>query len=157
MEKILLIDPPWSRIFGEKEFHCPLGLCYIAGVLEREGFNVSVYDADLEVGIELPALRLQRDRIAKYNEYLHILRNLEHPLWKEMRTVIAQQSPDIVGISVTTNRYGSALNASKIIKDFDSDITIVFGGVHPTILPEESIKNENVDIVVRGEGEYCRS
>ena len=151
----MLINPPWSRIFGEEEeFHCPLGLCYIAGILEKHGFNVSIYNADFKTGIEFPPYKWQRSRAMKYNEYLHILRDFNHSLWKEIGAVISKQSPDIVGISITTNKYGSALNVSKWVKDFDPNIPVVFGGVHPTVLPEESLKNKNVDIVVRGEGEY---
>ena len=30
---------------------------------------------------------------------------------------------------------------------------IVWGGVHPTLLPEQTASNEYVDVVVRGEGE----
>lgn len=34
-------------------------------------------------------------------------------------------------------------------------IPIVFGGIHPTCVPEEVIKNDFVDFVIRGEGEYA--
>jgi magnesium-protoporphyrin IX monomethyl ester (oxidative) cyclase len=89
-----------------------------------------------------------------YNEYLKILNDKGHPLWKEIEMKIAQQSPDLVGISVLTPAYGAALNVAELVKGLDRDIPVVFGGVHPTVLPEESIKSENVNIVVRGEGEY---
>ena len=67
---------------------------------------------------------------------------------------ILQQSPDLAGISVLTSAYGSALRVADIVKKVDRDIPVVFGGVHPTTLTEETVKNENVDIIVRGEGEY---
>ena len=37
--------------------------------------------------------------------------------------------------------------------------SLVWGGVHPTLLPEQTVANEFVDIVVRGEGEQtlCES
>jgi radical SAM superfamily enzyme YgiQ (UPF0313 family) len=34
-----------------------------------------------------------------------------------------------------------------------SDVPVVWGGVHPTLLPEQTLKNPLVDIVVEGEGE----
>jgi len=154
MNKILLINPPWNRLFGESALIFPLGLSYIAGVLEEHGFDVSVYNADFVAGRGRPLGRWYRSRATKYNDYLHILNDINHPLWQEIEAVISQQSPDIVGISVTTPKYGSALNVGKLVKKIDPDIPVVFGGVHPTTLPEETLKNKEVDIVVRGEGEY---
>lgn len=155
MTKVLLINPPWNRIFGERIFRSPLGLSYIAGVLEEDGFDASVYNADFQVSKGLPIIdKWFSGKTAKYDEYLRILKDLDHPLWEEIGTVISQQSPDIVGISVITQKYGSALNVGKLVKRLDPDIPVVFGGVHPTVLPEETLKNKEVDIVVRGEGEY---
>jgi len=151
IKKVLLISPPWYRIFGGSSFASPLGLCYIAAVLEEHGYDVVIYNADFKNNLELIS---DREITARYDEYLRILKNINHPLWKEIQRVISYQSPDIVGISVTTAKYGSALNISHLVKIFDPKIPVVWGGVHPTILPEETIKNKDVDIVVRGEGEY---
>ncbi len=154
MRKILLINPPWNRIFGEKVFIFPLGLSYTAGVLEEHGFDVSVYNADFKTSKGLPIDRWFRGKATNYDDYLRILKDLDQPVWQEIETVISRQSPDVVGISVITPKYGSALNVGELVKRFDPDIPVVFGGVHPTVLPEETLKNEVVDFVVRGEGEY---
>lgn len=152
MTKILLIYPPWYRFFKGELNAYPIGLCYIAGVLEKHGFdNTYVYNADYQDGGRFVS---QTEMSKLYDEYLNILKNIDHPIWKEIERKITAQKPDIVGISVMTGKLGSALNIAKIIKDFDRDIPVVFGGPHPTILPEETLKNEAVDIVVRGEGEY---
>jgi anaerobic magnesium-protoporphyrin IX monomethyl ester cyclase len=152
IKKVLLINPPWYRIFGQSSNRSPLGLCYIASVLEKEGYDVHVYNADFKKKLAIGAGFEQVT--SKYSEYLRILKDTDHPLWQEVGSVIFKESPDIVGISVTTAKYGSALNVSKIVKDFDPDIPVTWGGVHPTILPNDVIKNKNVDIVVRGEGEF---
>lgn len=63
-------------------------------------------------------------------------------------------SPVFVGISSMSGlqiRYG--LEFAKNVRDSDPSCPIVWGGVHPTLLPEQTAANENVDIVVRGEGE----
>lgn len=44
-----------------------------------------------------------------------------------------------------------ALEIATIAKQ--AEIPTVFGGVHPTVLPEQTLANPLVDIVVRGEGE----
>lgn len=152
IKKVLLVSPPWYRIFGEVGSpQTPLGLCYLAGVLEKHGYEVSVYNADFKSGTGLLS---EVNMIARHEDYMAVLRDIRHPLWKEIGGVIFQHSPDLVGISVTTPKYGSALNVSQLAKRLNPDIPVVWGGVHPTILPEEVAKNQDVDIVVRGEGEY---
>ena len=42
---------------------------------------------------------------------------------------------------------------SKVIKEFDKSIPIVWGGAHPTLLPEMTLKDEMVDIIATGEGD----
>ena len=153
--KTLLINPPWVRLFGFPVFTFPSGLCYIAAVLEDNGFDVSVYDMDNVKGRVKPILSSANsldDRV--YKEYLNVLDDFDHPLWKEVRAVISKQSPDIIGITAMATQYGPGQNIAKVAKEFDSDISVVMGGPHPTAMPEETLKNENIDIVVRREGEY---
>ena len=45
------------------------------------------------------------------------------------------------------------LKIAKLIKKYNANIPIVLGGVHPSLLPEQTLQNELVDIVVVGEGE----
>jgi radical SAM superfamily enzyme YgiQ (UPF0313 family) len=46
-----------------------------------------------------------------------------------------------------------ALNIAHCIKNQFPKLPIVFGGWHPTIFPEETLREDAVDIVVRGQGE----
>lgn len=59
-----------------------------------------------------------------------------------------------VGItSMTGEMLKSAIEAAKYIRNMNPAIPIVWGGVHVSLLPEQSLKSPYVDIVVRGEGE----
>ena len=59
-----------------------------------------------------------------------------------------------VGLSIFTGpNIDKALNLSKYIKNLDPNIPLVWGGPHPTILPEQTAKHPLVDIAVRGEGD----
>lgn len=58
---------------------------------------------------------------------------------------------DIIGFSCTSPQMKHALHLARTIKN--SKNYIVFGGVHPSALPEDSLKNGWVDAVVVGEGE----
>ena len=58
-----------------------------------------------------------------------------------------------VGISSMTGyQIQGGIAAAKLVHE-RSDIPVVWGGWHVSLLPEESIKNPYVDIVVRGQGE----
>jgi len=60
---------------------------------------------------------------------------------------------DLVGLSVMTMQVSSALKISKLIKEFNPQIPIVWGGVHSTLFPEQTVNHPLVDIAVFGEGE----
>ena len=66
---------------------------------------------------------------------------------------IKEHEQDIlyVGMSVMTTQVPFALNTSKKIKE-KFDIPIVWGGPHPTLFPEQTISNKNVDIISINEG-----
>jgi anaerobic magnesium-protoporphyrin IX monomethyl ester cyclase len=62
--------------------------------------------------------------------------------------------PLFVGISSMSGhqiRYG--LDFARKVRNTNFKTPIVWGGVHPTLLPEQTIANRLVDVVVRGEGE----
>ena len=62
--------------------------------------------------------------------------------------------PIFVGISsMSGQQIRHGLYFAKKVRESDPSIPIVWGGVHPTLLPEQTVSDENVDIVVRGEGE----
>ena len=62
--------------------------------------------------------------------------------------------PLFVGISsIHSSQIHFGLEFAKKVRDSDLSIPIVWGGVHPTLLPEQTVSSKFVDIVVRGEGE----
>lgn len=103
----------------------PLGLAMVAAVLEENGHSIKILD--------LPT--------AMFSE-------------NSLSMAIHHEKPDIVGITAVTPTINSAVSVAKKIKEIDSDIPIVLGGAHATILPEETLKNApEIDMIVRGEGE----
>lgn len=102
----------------------PLGLAWIAAVLERAGHKVRIIDSPTE-GIKLTTF---------INE-------------------VKSWSPDVVGLTALTPTVYKAYDTVKAIKEYDKDIPVVMGGPHVTFMYDEAL-NHGVDIVVRGEGEY---
>jgi len=63
-------------------------------------------------------------------------------------------NPVFVGISCISGiQINYALEFARYVRIQAPSSPIVWGGVHPTLLPEQTASNEYVDIVVRGEGE----
>jgi radical SAM superfamily enzyme YgiQ (UPF0313 family) len=58
---------------------------------------------------------------------------------------------DIVGIGVLTDYYLEAKSIVKKLKKLGK--IIILGGVHPTVLPIETLKETGADFIVLGEGE----
>jgi radical SAM superfamily enzyme YgiQ (UPF0313 family) len=62
-------------------------------------------------------------------------------------------NPDIVGFSPRTGEISFCFSIAEKIKRQYPDMPIIFGGVHPTVAPDETIHNEFVDMVCIGDGE----
>ena len=103
-----------------------LGIGYMAAVLEENGYDVDVIDAS--------ALELSYDEIGD---------------------LISERKPDIVSISALTPTIGVALDSADKVKQVCPDSVVVLGGYHPTFEYKSILEEEtNVDVIVRGEGEY---
>ena len=46
-----------------------------------------------------------------------------------------------------------AIEASQLARQLRPNLPIVYGGWHPTLLPEQTLQSDYVDVVVRGQGE----
>jgi len=149
--KVLLVNPPFWRLLGSHFNSLPLGLCYIASVLKANNHNVLVYNTDYD---SKPDYSNIKEIYNNYEDYKEILSNLNHLIWQEINKQIIKYSPDIVGITINTSTYKSAENIAKLIKTHNKNVQIIVGGIHPTVLPNETIQSSYFDLVVRGEGEF---
>lgn len=135
---VLLIYPLLSRkralVDENKQFWPPLGLAYLASVLENKGHTVEILDRD----IVLRKNELDFDKVDAIT--------LER---------IKELKPGIVGISVTTPNMPDVSHLAALIKKSFPDIILVLGGPHVTGEPVLTLREVPLaDVVVRGEGEY---
>ncbi len=125
--KVLLINPPYSS--SKYKFiglvAPPLGIAYIAAVLETGGVEVKIIDA--------PAVEMDHETIQR-----------------EVRGY----SPDVVAVTSVTPTLESALQVARMSKEACPSAFIVLGGYHPTFTYRELLKYDFIDLIVRGEGEY---
>ena len=73
--------------------------------------------------------------------------------FKKIENTISNYKPDYVGLTFTTLLFGEAKKVAAFIKEKFPEITIIAGGVHPTIFPLEVASVKDMDIVVFGEGD----
>ncbi len=74
----------------------------------------------------------------------------------DSRQAILDQAQDALCLGITSmtgHQIIDGLDLSRNLKKIFPQIPIVWGGWHVSLLPEESLKDRNVDIVVRGQGE----
>ncbi len=75
------------------------------------------------------------------------------PEWEKILRKELLQCPVCVGISTMTGiQLKFAIEVSRFVKK-NSDTPVIWGGHHSTFLPNQTIKEDYVDIVIRGEGE----
>lgn len=128
--KILLINPFIEQMHRElgyaENFRPPLGLTYLAAVLEKAGHDVELLDA-LMLGIQFPKLK----------------------------RILEETKPELVGVSsFTPTRYECFRTADRIKETLGPEVKVVLGGPHASAVPEDTLeKVRSVDYVVRGEGE----
>jgi len=123
--KITLIFPP--SLYQTKQTMPPLGIAWIAAVLRENGYpDVSLIDSVI-------------------NKYSN----------DDVINILKQNPPDIVGVSFGTQNRFYAFDLIRLIRKFFPGILIVAGGPHPTLTAPDILQNiPEIDIVVRGEGEY---
>ncbi len=148
--KVLLISPPYFKLFGESMNSVPISLAYVAGALKKAGHDVATFNADFNPDCSFRSESVKQI-VDKYSEYKSALNNPEHPVWAESKKIIRNFRPDIVGISIMTCKYKSSINIARLAKE--EGLPVIVGGPHPTLLPEETIKEKEFDVVVKGEGE----
>jgi anaerobic magnesium-protoporphyrin IX monomethyl ester cyclase len=129
--KVCLVNPPWITKKGNiwHAIKCsmpPLGLLYLAAILEKNNISTDMLD--------FQALSLD---------------------WKQIEEKIALSEYDFWGVTSTTVIAGNAYKIADLIKKYHPHTKIVLGGVHATALPEEGLLNQNIDYVIRGEGEQA--
>jgi len=61
--------------------------------------------------------------------------------------------PDLIAFSAITNLYMPIKKLARKFKKVLPDVPIIVGGIHPTSLPDETIKEDCFDMICLGEGE----
>jgi anaerobic magnesium-protoporphyrin IX monomethyl ester cyclase len=152
--KILFIEPPFYRLFKNTYSldRYSLSLGYLTGAVRKNtDWEVAGYNADFFAQSEL--LEVSYLAGAGFDSYLLNLKDSSAAIWKEIKTVILEYKPAVVGISAKSQNFTSACIVAKLVKEIDSKIIVIIGGPHPSMVGAEVLKFPEVDLAVIGEGE----
>ncbi len=97
---------------------------FLAPYVKRHGFSVKVLD------MELYSTRREKQLIAEY----------------------APQAR-YIGVSAMTAQTPHGLALTRQVKKIAPRTPVVWGGIHPSLLPEQTVEHPLVDYVIAGEGE----
>lgn len=102
----------------------PLGLLYIAAILEKSGHEVRIVDSPVE--------------------------NLD---LEQVLERVGQFRPDFVGVAAITSLAGKTESLCKSIRQQFPQMKIFVGGPHPTVRPQEVLEQTGADLVIADEAE----
>jgi len=115
----------FSLLFHKLVNYCPPGLLYLAANARKHGYNVKIYDMEL------------------------------NDKKKDLIAFIRKEKPKVIGITALTPSYINALIVLKLIKENFPDIITIIGGLHISRNPKNAIaRKELVDFELLGEAEF---
>lgn len=133
--RVILINPPIDSVVENgnanpvTEFlfynSAPLGILYIAAVLEQAGHTVAVIDAAAEL--------------------LNVEKTTER---------VKDFQPDVIGLGSFTVTFETTRKLGAAIKEACPEVPIILGSYHVTLVPNEAMADSCFDVGVLGEGEY---
>lgn len=125
--KVTFINPPQtdSKYKFMGVVAPPLGMAYMAAVLEENNIDVNIIDAS--------ALDMS---------------------WEDLEIKLREDIPELIAITALTPTIGKALETARLAKKTCPEAVIVMGGYHPTFKFKEVLENDYIDFVIMGEGEY---
>ncbi len=124
MADVVLVYPRTRWDIRNLTTRLPLSVLYIATYLRRHGVAVEIVDQRVDDG------------------------------WEARLRALLAERPAWVGISSMTGkqiRWGLA--AARVVREAAPTVPLVWGGVHPSILPEQTLGHPLVDLVAVGDGE----
>ena len=141
--RVLLIQPTFTGRFpedyGRPAMYEPLGLAYLAAVLRENGHEPVIVDCVAEAW-----------RVQQRDGDLTRLGMRDEDIALRMRAV----APDVVGISDEfTGFERDCIRLASLSKEVLPDVPVLMGGADATARHEVLIREKDIDLVVRGEGE----
>jgi radical SAM superfamily enzyme YgiQ (UPF0313 family) len=109
--------------FASTEATAPLGILAVATPLIRAGYKVALIDSTIAPNFKQRVLDEVKDALC-------------------------------LGVSLVTGpMIRETVEIARAVKAWNKDFPVILGGWHPSLLPDQTLEADCVDIVVRGQGE----
>jgi len=126
VRRLLLVRTnPWRPRTGDSP---PLGCLHLASAVRKW----------LDPSITIRLINMHASRIS----------------FRDLSTLYGEFKPDVVGFSALSMEHGDLMEAVARCKGWDSNVLTVVGGPHATMFGDILAREPDIDVVVRGEGEY---
>src|ERR1700735_2773608 len=109
--------------FSSQEATAPLGILAVSTPLLRAGFQVTIIDSTITPNFHARVIHERRDVLC------------------------------LAGSRVTCPMVRETVQIARAAKKLYPNLPVVLGGWHPSLLPDQTLAAEYVDIVVKGQGE----
>ncbi|HEV2352006.1 MAG TPA: radical SAM protein [Terriglobia bacterium] len=109
--------------FSSTEATAPLGILAVATPLLRAGFEVSIVDSTITPDFKI-----------------RVMKEIENALCLAVSLVTGPMIRETVELA-------------QAVKKWNPDFPVILGGWHPSLLPDQTLDTDCIDIVVRGQGE----
>ena len=124
MEIVLFNPAPRAGKQVQRRVELPLSLLCTATPLDRLGYRIRIID------------------------------EFANPEWKQELLDALEERPICFGVTCMTGpQIWHALDGCRLVRERHPDVPIVWGGVHASLMPQQTLAHPLVDIVVVGEGE----
>ena len=124
MNVVMFNPAPRSGLQAHRRVELPLSVLCPATPLDREGYHVTIVD------------------------------QFADPDWESHFHRALAERPICLGVTCMTGpQIVYALDACRAAKERYPDLPVVWGGIHASLLPQQTLENPLVDIAVVGEGE----
>lgn len=142
----------------------PEGVALLSSILKEHGHQVEVFDTAFlkPKNYSIDKKKDEKKKrwiyaIALYKETAYNLEDLvadqpEVDIVEKFYEKIKEFQPSLIAVSAMSRNYRKSLN---LIKAVNPTCKVAFGGVHPTLMPEDVVTEKGVDFVCVGEGDMA--
>jgi len=142
------------------EASLPEGIAILSAILKKKGHEVRLFDTAFlkpkgyhkkREGSEKSSCRgLGFYKTTPYDLNDLVMRDPEVDIDGKLSEAIADFDPSLIAFSAMTTNYARAL---ALVDNIGTKAKVIFGGVHPTLMPNDVINQKRIDYVCIGEGE----
>lgn len=144
--RTLFIFPNFATIGGDQ----PVGVASLLGIMKHHRFSFDFFDTSFLLKSPIHNENFARHKIVD----MGILQQLSlEEVVSSFLSKFDMCAYDILLVSSLSNTHSAAMRVIRAYKQYNPTGFVIVGGIHPTVAPEETIRQDGIDAICIGEGE----